>query len=295
MSDRRTYISIDLGGTRIRAAACRSGTLVTPIRDIPTHNHRNADVILGDLSGLVLKVREEIDGSTSAIGLGIPTVLTADGTLAENDNIPGLIGFDLPGWLHTQTGLPVFAENDANCFAFGEYLYGAGERIDPLVCLTIGTGLGCGIIINGEIYRGFSGSAGEIWEAPARIIGSKSDETIEDFVSGTALETKYRRRTGNHVSCKEMDELARNGDPVAAALFSELGENLGRLCRLIASMMDPGRIVLGGSVMNSDDLFFSQILEHSRLDSSRLCIAKNPRESALLGAAYLAEQKVADR
>jgi glucokinase len=220
--------------------------------------------------------------AVAGIGAGVPSVIDlATGTVYDVQNIPSWKKVPLGTILEGRYGLPVYVNNDANCFAAGEKHFGKLRPCDHGVGLIVGTGLGAGIIANGRLYSGANCGAGEFGMLPYL------DRDIEAYASGQFFERVHG------LSGRDLARRAARGDPRALEIFTEFGRHLGEAIKTICYAIDPEIIVLGGSVSRSyayfrEDLgrtFQSYAYAPAR---DRLRIEVSETENiAILGAAAL--------
>jgi glucokinase len=233
MNRTQRYIGIDFGGTSIVAARFSDEGLLERTA-FPTGADRGPEEILDTLYQAILEVFTD---QVKAIGIGIPGIMDHQtGEILLINNIPGIKGVRVREKVADRFGLPVFQTNDANCFTLGEAYYGTAREFRNLVGITLGTGLGGGIIIERKIHTGLSNGAGELGCLPFR------DGIVEDYCSGTWLE-KTRGKSGA-VLYKE----ARQGNMDAVRTFEELARNTGELLRYMMFVLAPEAFVIGGSV-----------------------------------------------
>jgi len=159
------YVGVDLGGTRIRAAAVSSTGTIDKFRQRPTQSDRPAMHIVEDVVELVQEVAPV---GLAGIGVGVPTTLDERGCLRPCLNLPTFGSFNLGAELQTRLNTKVQLENDARCFTLGEWAWGAARGVRIAVGLTLGTSVGLGIVVDGVPFRGAHGDAGEIWRSPTR-------------------------------------------------------------------------------------------------------------------------------
>ena len=179
-------------------------------------------------------------------------------------------------------------ENDARCFALGEWYYGGGKEAELLVGITLGTGLGLGIVVNGKLLRGAHARAGEIWCSPANIEDcGEHPRNIESFASGTAIEEAYERKTGQRLQADEIALLVTQGEKTARLVFESFGQCLKNILLWISNMLDPDVIVFGGSV--SESLVYVQEIIAPIMEDRELKLLKSNLGdlAALYGAAML--------
>jgi glucokinase len=210
----------------------------------------------------------------ACIGVAAPGPLDpASGIVYEVPNMPGWHDFPLAARLVEATGLPVWVHNDANLAALAEARYGAGRGFDPLVYLTVSTGVGGGVIIDDEMLSGRHGLAGELGHVVVRAggptCGLGHPGCLEALASGTAIARRARdlvaagRAAGiarfaapdQPVSAATVAHAARSGDSVAIELYHDVGEVLGLAIGSLINIFDPGRVIIGGGVSQAWDLF----------------------------------------
>jgi glucokinase len=282
-----SIIGVDFGGTWIRAAIVAGSGACGDIIRRPTRRERDAADIVTDLAGIISEVRGS-NTNITGVALGIPTLEDASGGLVASDNLPTMTGFPLRARIAAMLDTDVRLFNDANCFAVGEWWQGAGRGTKNMCGVTLGTGLGVGLIVNGSFYRGSHGYAGEIWKSPF------DDSTAEKQACGAALEGLYEQASGRRVSGAEIEKLARAGEAAAIEAFSIFGHSLGRVIAFLANVMDPEVIVFGGSVSAAFDLFetgLRQAFVAGTVAGNRIRLSPSllGERAALLGAARLFE------
>ena len=271
-------VGVDLGGTNVRAAAVRGGKIVA--RAVRRISGKAAEeVVLGEIFETIDEV---IGGEVSGIGIGVPSVVDVErGVVYSVENIPAWREVPLKDKLESRYGCPACVNNDANAFALGELHFGKGRGYRNMVGLTIGTGLGAGIIIDGRLYSGPNCGAGEIGSIPYR------DATVERYAAGQFFQ--HEAGAGGDV----VFERALRGDAEALRLFHAFGLELGHAILTILYAYDPELIVLGGSISRAYRFFEAGMRE--RLKSfayqhvlETLVIAPSETEdAATLGAAAL--------
>ena len=289
-------IGIDIGGTKVAGGVVDAGgnVVATARRDTPNDDAQAA------LDTVVEVVRELCrDRDVAAVGIAAAGYVSADRTtMLFAPNLPWQqvpVRDEVAARVH----LPVVVENDANAAAWAEYRFGAAVGEPDLVCLTVGTGIGAGIVVGGALYRGRFGIAGE----PGHLgvardglpCGCGNNGCLEQYASGTAL-GRYVRERGGDATGAAITEAARAGDEVALAAFAEVGMWLGRGLADMASFLDPGVFVIGGGVADAGALLldparasFAAHLpgrEHRPVADVRL--AKLGNAAGVVGAADLA-------
>jgi glucokinase len=235
----KLYVGVDIGGTSIVAARFSSSQLLDKT-EVPTGADRPAEQIMESLYEAIDTVlTDEVVG----IGIGMPGFMNSEtGEILQINNIPSFNGFFVKPAVEKRFGMPAFQSNDANCFALGETYYGAGKKYKNLVGVTLGTGLGGGVIIDRKIHTGLMGGAGELGCVPFH------GGIVEDLCSAALFKNKYQS-TG-----AELYKKAKAGDKEAMAVFEELGNYIGEFLVTVLYILSPEAFVIGGSVSNSWDL-----------------------------------------
>ena len=277
-------IGIDLGGTNIRGGLVSEENL-SSIVSKKINPSGSVDEVLKDLFSLVDTL---ISPSIKAIGIGVPGLVDTDyGIVYDVVNIPSWKQVPLGQLLSDRYHLPVFINNDANCFALGEFYFGKGKGFDSMIGLTIGTGLGSGIIINKKLYAGRNGGAGEFGMIDYH------DKYIEYYASGQFFKNIY------NTDGETVFKRAKEKDAKAIEMYEEMGTHLGNAIRTILYALDVELIILGGSVRHAYP-FFSKTLWQALQSFAFQNAVKNLKievseleNSGLLGAAalYFDQQK----
>lgn len=298
------YIGVDIGGTNLRGALARSnGEIVSRFR-LKSAIADGADSFLGRLTEEIHQLLRDASGyglQVQGIGIGIPGLIGTDGTIHSSVNLRPLEGLNLSRLLADRLQLPVVSANDANLIALGEVWAGAGRGIQSAVVITIGTGLGSGLILDGKLWTGAGGFAAEFGHMTVEPEGLScpcgNRGCLEQYVSAAALSRYGRGRTP-----EELALLAQAGDPVACAAFEKIGYWLGTALAGLVNLLNLEGIIIGGGVSAGFDLFepmlrktvqqraFSQIFEQVTL-----CRAALGDDAGLVGGALLAAVQKQDR
>jgi len=248
-------IGVDLGGTKIAVATVSSeGNLIGPLYTTPTLGHENKDVVLKRIFDAIDQVIVESNlDKTDISGIGIGSTGPIDvkeGKILACPQLPTLNHFPLRKSTEDKFGIPVVLNNDANAMILGESIFGAGKGYRVVLGFTLGTGIGCALVNNRQIYLGATETSGEIW------VSSYRDGTIEDYVSGRGLSRIYNEISGKEKSAFEIADLARKGDLPAKRSWDEFGQALAFAMSWCVNLIDPDIVVLGGSISKSFDLFY---------------------------------------
>lgn len=271
-------VGVDIGGTSI-GAGCIVDKNIGKTCSKPTGANRNAEEILETLYEVIDEV---LMPGTLAIGVGVPGLLNAEkGEILNIFNIPSWKNLPLKKKLEERFKIPVYVNNDANCFALGEKHFGEGQKYKNLVAIALGTGVGGGVIINDKVHSGMFGGAGEVGCWPYM------GEIFEAYCGSGFFMKK------NNVSGKELYERAVSGDKKALELFKEFGIHLGKLIKNILYVLAPDAIIIGGSISQSFHLFEPGIRKELsdfpfEAIKENIVIAQSDLDNiALLGAAGL--------
>jgi len=271
-------IGIDLGGTNFKIGRVQKGQILQETH-LSVHAAMDESTLLNGLYQLIEGI---ITSETKAIGLGVPGIVDPKaGVIYDIQNLPAWKEIHLRSLLEARYKIPIYLNNDANCFALGEKIYGAGKPYQNFIGLSIGTGIGMGTIVKGELYNGVMCGAGEIAMVPYK------DSIIESYASSFFFSNHYEK------SGKEMYEMAKNGQPNAIAAFNEFGNHLGEAVKIILFMLAPEAIILGGSISKAYP-FFKESLENTvatfpfqkQLEGLQITVS-NRSNLPILGAAAL--------
>ena len=312
-------VGVDLGGTKLLAGVVD--------RELRVH-HRTRRIVAGiDQAGLidrcvdaVAEVRDAAPGEVRGVGFGIPSLIDQRRGVAVHTVNLSLSGVRFRDVMAERLGLPVWVDNDANLAALAEHRHGAARGVSEAVVLTIGTGIGGGLILRGEVFRGSVGAAGELGhmvidENGPRCQGNCPNHgCLESLASGTALARVageladarpesglgQARAAGREVTGPLVTELAHDGDDAALEALRIVGRHLGVGLASFANIFNPDVAVIGGGVIAAGDLLLepardemlARALPPSR-DVVRVVPARFGHEAGMLGGATLAWEGVA--
>jgi glucokinase len=276
--NKEAVIGIDLGATNIRGASVKENH-ISEIQSQRIRSSGTEQEVLEDVFTLTDKL---IDKKTAAIGIGVPSVVDVDeGIVYDVVWIPSWKEVPLKQKMEQRYHVPVHVNNDANCFALGEYYFGKGKEFESMVGLTLGTGVGGGVIINRKLYSGRNCGAGEFGCV------DYLDNVYEHYCSGSFFKNVYG------LDGEEVFQKAKQNDARSLQLYRELGIHLGNAIKMVMYTYDPGLIVLGGSVRLAFDYFQETMWERIRTclftkSAERLKVTVSELEnSGILGAAAL--------
>jgi glucokinase len=271
-------IGIDLGGTNIRAGLVDRGAIMKK-RCEPCKADMSEQTILNQLKELIAALLEP---GVERIGVGVPSVVDVEQGIVYNvANIPSWKEVHLKSILEEAFHLPVAVNNDCNCFALGEYHFGVRRQYRNIVCITLGTGVGAGIIIDGKLYMGNNAGAGEIGSLPYLL------HDYEYYCCSHFFVREYG------ITGKDAYEKTCAGDLRLLPLWDEIGAHLGALLKAVLFTYDPEAIIIGGSIANAFRLFSKKMYDvlqtfpyPATVERLKIMVSDN-ENSALLGAAML--------
>jgi glucokinase len=304
-------IGVDLGGTKMLVGVLSGTDVSWESREASTGQSEDELVEL-----LVREVREarEARPGVSAVGLGIPATIDHDSGVAVSAvNLP-LAELPIRDLVSERVGLPVFVDNDANVAALAEYLFGAARGKPNTVMLTVGTGIGGGLILGGEVYRGATGAGAELGHTVIQADGPPCQGNcpnhgcVEALASGTALGREGLAAAesapdsalgkllaaGEKVDGKAVTDAAIAGDETAVGVFELIGGRLGVACASFANIFQPDAIVVGGGVIAAGDLLLDparrEVRERALTPMNRTPIleATLGNDAGMIGAAAMA-------
>jgi glucokinase len=278
---RNMTIGIDLGGTNIRAGIEIDGQIVQQKRSAFNAKGTLADTLVEFIDF----IRPLVQPGVTGIGVGVPSVVDVEkGIVLNVVNIPTWEKVPLRAILEDAFGMPVYINNDVNCFILGEHRYGWVRGMKNVVGVSCGTGLGAGIIINNQLFNGNNCGAGEIG------LLHYLDHNIEYYASGNLFKVKFG------LTAEEAHRRAQQGDAAAQEYWNEFGKHLAEALKAVVYTYDPEAIVLGGSLSKAYDFFQASMytaLQDFTFPESirRLRIFQTQDENIpLLGAAALARE-----
>ncbi|MBA2704514.1 MAG: ROK family protein [Blastocatellia bacterium] len=314
-NDKREFVfAADLGGTHLRAAAVDRGGELYFRQMQPTPQAETPDEIV---RALIAAVREcerqlgELGGAISGVSIAVPgTVNVAKGIVVQAPNVPSLDGFHLGAALASELNRPLILENDANAAALGDMWRGAGQGCRSIICVTLGTGVGGGIILDGKLWRGADGSAGEIGHIAVDPFSGVpcscgGQGCLEVYASATAIVRMTREAKPRYpysalhnpedLTSEKIYQAGKEGDELALEVFRQMGVYLGIGLASLINVINPEVIVVGGGLANGWDLFekhmHQQIFERAfpiPARRARIVRAQCGDDAGLLGAAWLA-------
>ena len=302
------YVGIDLGGTFIKGGLVKASGEILKETQIPTEADQGPDHVLGRIAALVKELSQGVE--IAGVGIGMPGQIDVDkGICHYSPNLPGWEELEVGPPLEKAIGCPVILDNDANVAALGEYAFGAGKGAPFMLMVTLGTGVGGGLIMNGEMVRGAKGLAGEFGHCAIEIGGRKCGcgrrGCIEAYANqnGVIQTLKEKLDAGqfsvlaakSDPDTRDVFDAAKAGDCVAIDVFRQTGDYLGVALADMANLLNLQRVVVGGGVANAGDYILEASRQRVKQDALGVAAegfeivpAQLGNKAGLVGAAFLA-------
>lgn len=307
----RYAFGVDIGGTTVKIGLFDEEGNVLDKWEIPTNRENDGEAIIPDMAKSLLAKMEEkgiAEESLAGIGVGAPGAVDDEGTLVGGAVNIGWKPFNIPEAVHAYINVPVKAANDANAAAFGELWRGGGMGCQNMVAVTLGTGVGGGIIVNGRIVSGATGAGGEIGhihleDSETEECGCKNKGCLEQYASATGIVRLAKRRLarderpsmlrGEEISAKSVFDAVKAGDEVAIEIARQFGEYLGKGLAAVAGVVNPEIFVIGGGVSKAGEILLSFVEPPFRKYVFKQCrgakftLAKLGNDAGIFGTAGL--------
>jgi glucokinase len=293
-TEEATVIGVDIGGSKTLAGLVKRDGTIAHLAQVATAPSPLA--ILRDARSLCQSLIEAAEAPVLAIGIGSAGIIDADEgfVIFANENMPGWTGTRLAD-LEIGVDLPIVVENDVRALAYGEATIGAGREQDSLLCVTVGTGIGGALILNGAVWHGADYSAGEIGYL---VVGWQGEEPLilDQYASGPAIERAYQLAAGSdqQLPLTAISRLAAQGDKLATAVIEEKARQLGVVLAGYATTINPAAVVVGGGVPQIGALWWDALEAGFRREltppiaATPLLPATLGVNAVMLGAALLA-------
>lgn len=319
---KKWIVGVDLGGTTTKLAFITTDGEIVHKWEIPTDNTNEGQKITVNIANAIdekLVEHNQTKNNILGIGMGAPGPVNYEAGIVLNVvNLGWPDQYPLKDRLEAATSLPAAIENDANCAALGEMWIGAGDGAKDLVCVTLGTGVGGGVIVDGKVVQGINGAAGEIGHitaipsggAPCNCGKTGCLETVAsatgivrlariELAKGRKGKLSEKLAENGSITAKDVFDAARNHDEVAQSVLDEISFHLGFVLANIANTLNPEKIVLGGGVSKAGDILLDPVISHFEKfafsavrDSTKLALATLGNDAGVLGAAWLIKNKV---
>lgn len=276
-------IGIDVGGTNVKIALVDENGKIIYSNSVPTYAKMGYEYTVNNIKQAIKDLMKETGtDSTSIEGIGFDFPGQVDcktGVVKLAPNIPGWVNVPIAQMIEDEFHIPTRIDNDVRCAALGELKFGAGKGCENFVCITVGTGIGSGLVINGKVVRGAANAAGEIGHIKLQmnggpICGCGDTGCLEAFASGPAIvamaqeyikggkSTKFREMAaaeGGEITPYMVAKAAEEGDPVAKRIFEIVGEYIGIGLSSVINLLNPEKVIIGGGVAEAGDLLFDPI------------------------------------
>ncbi len=316
---KRFAIGVDLGGTNLKLGAIRETGELLEHMEVAADTHRGREDVVDRLCQGILQLKDRWDSryQLAGVGVGVAGIMKLpEGWVIAAPNLPGWENFDVRSQIRKGIDAPFFLENDANAAALGEQWMGVAKDVRHLAFLTLGTGIGGGLILNGKIWHGLSGMAAELGHinirpegrlcncgnrgcleayASATAVVRGAEELVEAGRAGRELERLVNGETA--LTANLVYQLARAGDETAGLVFKDMGAALGIAIATFIHIFDLEAVVLGGGVIEAWDAFkeamFEEVRRRSfvqRADPRRILKSGLGNRAGIYGAACLALQ-----
>lgn len=275
-------IGIDVGGTNVKIALVSDKGKIIYSNSIPTRAEMGYEHTINSMKDAVNDLLKETKMKPSDIegmGFGFPGQIDCQkGVVRLAPNIPGWVNIPISNIMEKEFGIPTRVDNDVRTATLGELNYGAGVGCENLVCITVGTGIGSGLVINGKLVRGANNAAGELGHIKLNmqggpLCGCGDRGCLEAYASGPSIvamaeeyikggkSTKYRELANPDITPYIVAVAAKEGDPVARQIFRVMGEYIGMGLVSVVNLLNPEKIIIGGGVADAGDILFDPIKE----------------------------------
>ena len=275
-------IGIDVGGTNVKIALVSDKGKIIYSNSIPTRAEMGYEYTINSMKDAVRDLLKETKMKASDIegmGFGFPGQIDCQkGIVRLAPNIPGWVNVPIAEIMEKEFGIPTRVDNDVRTATLGELNYGAGVGCENLVCITVGTGIGSGLVVNGKLVRGANNAAGEIGHIKLNmqggpLCGCGDRGCLEAYASGPSIvamaeeyirggkSTKYRELANPDITPYIVAVAAKEGDPVARQIFRIMGEYIGMGLTSVINLLNPEKIIIGGGVADAGDILLNPIRE----------------------------------
>jgi glucokinase len=274
------YVGVDLGGTNLRCAVVRRNHEIVQRFECPTKAVEGPNHVIDRIIDGINRALEKSGcgaADIKAAGIGIPGPINQEeGLVYSAPNLPGWNNVPLAGIIQNRVGIAAFVENDANCAGWGEYAVGAGRGCRHMLMVTLGTGIGGAVIIDGKLHIGRDGTAGELGhvciEHGGRLCGCGARGCVEAYASAPSVVRRFwdlvnagwespLAKSSAAVTCQDVFSAAGAGDAVALYVVKKTGEYLGVMIASMAELLNPEICVIAGGMILAGETFFSAIRE----------------------------------
>jgi len=304
-------LGIDFGGTSVKIAVAAGSDIISETIRIPTQDHDSPDTLLEELAQSVSQLRKDCP-DLAAVGIGVPGAIDFEkGVTYQLTNVRGWNDLSLRDIIQDKIGLPTILENDANCMAYAEFKHGAGQGFRNVICVTLGTGVGGGLILNGELFRGSRFAAGEIGQMSVDLYGVDgpygNSGALERYIGNRQIEEMAKQKyfdsdldAPSDLRPEALHNLAKEGDEVAIAVWDKVATYLGSCLMSTIYLLNPDAVVIGGGVAQAGKFLFDPLRSKLKASLTRECIddlvishAKFGNTAGIIGCSTMARELIA--
>lgn len=303
-------LGIDFGGTSVKFGVVKGEQVIDHAEPIHTQDFPDRDTLISEIEERIITIRKQYP-DLSAVGVGVPGFVDfRSGTIANLTNVAGWQEVPLKAILESKTGLPVTVENDANAMAYAEWKLGAGKGYEHLVALTLGTGVGGGIIANNQMIRGANSGAGELGQTSidyqGRVGAYGNPGALEDYIGNREIAQeaiRFYKHQGIHKTAAELtpadlSELAERDDHISLEVWDWVTEKLACSLMNCCYLLNPEAIIIGGGVAEAGKLILEPLrgklekwLSPTFTADLKILPAHFGNEAGMIGCAHLAMEE----
>ena len=307
MAAEELSIGVDMGGTTIKFAVVQGTDIIYKGQPMQTGDYPSPDCIVEEI-GNRLRGIMDLYPTVKAVGMGLPGFVDHKAGVVDSlTNVPGWYDIHIRDILSDATGLPAAVDNDANCMAYAEWKLGAGRGMNDLVCLTLGTGIGSGVIAGGHFVRGHLSAAGELGQMTidykGRIGYYGNQGAIEDYIGHREITAEAQAayaaagqpRSLDDCGPIDIEKAAKAGCPIALALWDDIGRKLAACLMNCHYILNPEAFIIGGGVAKAGDLLFGPTRRYLKAqlypphyEKIKILPAMFSNDAGIIGAARLA-------
>ncbi len=306
-SSKKNILSIDIGGSKIMVGIIDyNGRIILKSKTLLKKPPIKKEYLIKNIFDIIKKILNKDSFDISCIGVSVPGLADTEKGILVYAPYSGVKDFAIASILTERLNIPVFVENDANACAYGEMVYGACREIKDFIWITVSNGIGSALVLDGKVYEGRYGGAGEIGHINVVQNGTKcgcgNKGCLEVYAAGPAIVRRYKEKSHNYspdITAKSIAEAARAGDKLSLYIYKKTGFYLGKAISYAVNILNPVKVIIGGGVSMSIDLFLPEIktvvnrmiFRHPNKD---LSIEKTALsyEAALIGAAAIAKKRI---
>ncbi|MBU1726123.1 MAG: ROK family protein [Candidatus Omnitrophica bacterium] len=300
-------IGIDLGGTNLKIALLNTNYKIKSKQFLSTKCFKKKEALITAICDSIIVILAASNLSRNdilGVGLGLPGPINSkDGIVHFFPNIPGWKEVGLRKILQAKLKIPVSLDNDANLMSLAEFRLGAAKECKNAICITLGTGVGGGLIINGSLYRGSAYASGEIGHVPINEVGVRcncgGEACLEAYVGNNRILEQARKAFGRNITLEELSVLALRKNKLAVKIWDDFGRRLGIALTGVVNLLNLDAIVIGGGVANAGNFLFNKIKQ--TIDERAMSVqarhvkifkAKLGSDAGMIGAAILVKEGI---